>query len=287
MTPRLATSLVLLTSVIALGLHVSTTDTRAGSAETTRTFYIAAVDAKGTAVSDLTAADVTVKEGGKDREVKSLQLTNTPMTLSIIVDDQGTGAFQLSVQQLLQAVFGKAQIAISALTPQAIKLTDYTEDPNALRTALGRLGQRGKIQPDGEQVIAGIEEASKELQKRKPERPVIVVLTVSGETALSPKADQTMTDLRLSGAALHVVYLSNIELGRVLGDGPKQSGGSIQSAATGTAMAPAVGKVIDVLQHQYALTYTLPDGVKPSDRLEVKTSRKGLTLLAPMRVPDK
>ena len=39
------------------------------------------------------------------------------------------------------------------------------------------------------------------------------------------------------------------------------------------------------LKHQYALTYTLPDGMKPSDRLEVKVTRKDLKVLAPTRIP--
>jgi hypothetical protein len=35
------------------------------------------------------------------------------------------------------------------------------------------------------------------------------------------------------------------------------------------------------------LTYTLPDGVKPSDRLSVSTIRKGVSLFVPSRIQDK
>jgi hypothetical protein len=35
------------------------------------------------------------------------------------------------------------------------------------------------------------------------------------------------------------------------------------------------------------LTYTLPDGVKMSDRLSVATSRKGIKLTSPSRISDK
>jgi len=35
------------------------------------------------------------------------------------------------------------------------------------------------------------------------------------------------------------------------------------------------------------LTYTIPDGVKLSDRLSLTTSRKDVKLLAPTRLPDK
>ena len=61
----------------------------------------------------------------------------------------------------------------------------------------------------------------------------------------------------------------------------------IQQAATGAAFAAAAVKVADALQYQYLLTYTLPDGVKMSERLSVATSRKGVTLTSPSRIWDK
>ena len=66
-----------------------------------------------------------------------------------------------------------------------------------------------------------------------------------------------------------------------MGDGPRQSGGRIEQAGTAAAIPAAVLRIADALQHQYLLTYTLPDGVKMSDRITVATSRKGITLTAP------
>jgi hypothetical protein len=73
----------------------------------------------------------------------------------------------------------------------------------------------------------------------------------------------------------------------VLGDGPKESGGRIEEASTGQAIAPAVIRIADSLMNQYQLTYTLPDGVKMSDRLNVSTSRKGIKLTSPSRIADR
>ena len=39
--------------------------------------------------------------------------------------------------------------------------------------------------------------------------------------------------------------------------------------------------------HQYRLAYTIPDGVKPNERLSLTTSRKGVKIFAPTRLPDK
>jgi hypothetical protein len=129
--------------------------------------------------------------------------------------------------------------------------------------------------------------AAKELQQRKARRPVIVVLTVSGEKALSSMADMALDALKSSGASLNVLYITGIDLGKVLADGPKQSGGMIQQASAGVALGPVLAKIADTLMHQYVLTYTIPDGVKLNEKLSLTTSRKGVTLLAPSRVPDK
>jgi len=83
------------------------------------------------------------------------------------------------------------------------------------------------------------------------------------------------------------VFLTGIELGSVLGDGPKRSGGLTQQIGSGVVLGPVLTKVADNLLHQYALTYTLPDGVKPNERIALTTSRKGITLVAPSRIPDK
>ena len=73
----------------------------------------------------------------------------------------------------------------------------------------------------------------------------------------------------------------------MLVEGPKQSGGMTQQVARGVPVAPVLAKIADNLMNQYALTYTIPDGVKLSDRLSLTTSRKDVKLIAPSRLPDK
>ena len=262
-------------------------DTATAPAEVTRKVYISATDAKGAPVTDLAAADITVKEGGKERPVASLQPAGAPVHVAILVDDGGTGAFQAAVFQFIQKVHGRGQFAISMLNPQAIKLVDFTEEVDALKTALGRLGARGRLQPDGDQMPEAIAEAAKALQQRKAERPVILAMTIAGGQLHSVEPDNVMRILRASGAALSVLSITGADLGQVMGDGPKQSGGRIEEVGTGPAIGPAAIRLADMLLNQYVLTYTLPDGVKMADRISVTTSRKGISLTAPSRIADK
>ena len=278
--------LLLAGSTLTLANH-TTVDTSPARAEVTRKVYISATDSKGAPITDLTAADITVKEGGKEQPVASLQPASGPIQVAILVDDGGTGAFQLAVAQFLQKSVGHGQFSISLLTPQAQKIVDFTDDVEALKAAMGRLGQRGRLQTDGDQMLEAIADAAKTLQQRKAERPVILAMTLTGGQPHSIEPKNVLTALRASGAGLNVVSGTNADVGMVMGDGPSFSGGLNQQGATGSAFATAAVKVADALAHQYLLTYTLPDGVKMSERLSVATSRKGVTLTAPSRIWDK
>ena len=252
-----------------------------------RQIYFSALDKQGAPVTDLTAAELTVKEGGKERAIAEVKPATAPMHVALFIDDAGSGSFQVAVAKFFETLLRQAKFAVSIMNPQPIKVADYTADPGELRAALGRLGQRGKVDVDGEQIIDAVSGAAKELQQLKASRPVIVVLTASGETTISSQSDNTLNVLRASGASLHVLYVINVELGKVLVEGPKQSGGMTQQVGRGVPVAPVLAKITDVLTNQYVLTYTIPDGVKLSDRLSLTTSRKDVRLLAPTRLPDK
>jgi hypothetical protein len=256
-------------------------------AETTRTVYLSAVDSKGAPISDLKAADLTVKENGTDRAVASLQPASGPMDVAIIVDDGGSGAYAAGVLQLLQALGGNADFSMRRFNPQAAKILDYgASDMAVVQAALNQIGPRGKLLGEGGQLAEAIDAAGRELLQRKSPRRAIVVLTLSGEGP-QQNATSMMDELQASGAILSVVHATGANLGLVTGDGPRQSGGRVEAAGAASAVTSAMTRITDALKNQYELKYTLPDGVKPSDRVAISTSRKGVVLLAPTRIPDK
>lgn len=278
---------MLLFSMVLTALAMPVAGGASRGADVQRTVYFSALDAKDAPVTDLTAADLAVKEGGKDRAIASVQSATAPMYVSILVDDAGTGAFQSAVAQFIETMQGHAQFAIRAFNPQPSRLTDFTADAGALQAAINGIGPRGRVVTVGEQMMEAVSEAAKELQQRKAVRAAIVVLTVGGEQAQSHEAEPALDAVRNSGASLNVVHLAGLELGQVLGDGPKRSGGMIQQIGGGVVPGPVLAKVADSLLHQYVLTYTLPDGVKPNEKFSLTTSRRGVTLLAPSRLSVK
>ncbi len=246
---RLIVVLLAAATLTLAGRATATVGAAPALADVTRKVHISATDAKGTPVTDLTAADITVKEGGKERPVASLEPAVAPMQVAILVDDAGTGAFQYAVAQFLQKSLGHGQFSISLLSPQATMIVDFTEDVDALKNALGRLGARGRLQPDGDQMVEAIADAARTLLRRKAERPIILALTIAGGQLQSLEPENVLTTLRLSGASLNVVFVTGAELGMVMGDGPKQSGGGSEQAGTGPAIPPAAMKMADALLH--------------------------------------
>src|SRR5918999_1323903 len=82
------------TRVAAAASHAQTPQARA--------VYVSVTQKDGAPVTDLTAADFDVKEGGKPCQVVGAELTKTPLRLALIVADAGTGAFQYPLISLVQ-----------------------------------------------------------------------------------------------------------------------------------------------------------------------------------------
>jgi hypothetical protein len=231
-----------------------------------------------------------------------------PLKIAILIDDDGTGLFRYGIARFIDRLMGRAEFALSSVTGQTVKLTDYTASAEVLRTALDGARARPGT-PDGGQLLEGISEAAQELERRKAVRPIILALTVGGEEHSTLPAHHVLDQLRQSGAALHVVAVKggglrstvavtkpsglldeNLNLSEVLGDGPKQSGGrrdEIVASAGAAGIVTALEQLADSLKHQYLIEYALPDGVKPSDRISVSVKRSGVSLRAPARIPDK
>jgi hypothetical protein len=268
-------------------LSIRTTAVETPAVDVTRSLHFSAIDAKGAAVTDLQAGEVTVKEGGTNRQVSSLAPASAPLHLSIVVDDGGSGGFQSVLAQFIQGLLKRGQFAITVLSPEPVLLTDFTSDAAALSAAIGRLGGRGKVRPDGDQLVETIAEAASTLQQRKVERPAIFALTVNGEDTDADVGDRILRRLQASGVMLNVMFVTSATTGQVITDGPRQSGGLSEGIGGVGNLGAAMTRIFNHLSSQYVVTYTLPDGVRPADRVAVSTSRKDVKLIAPTHIPNR
>lgn len=286
--PRVIT--VLLFSAAGVLVFGNTT----GSAQTasvgaTRTVYVTAVDREGQPVAGLTAADFTVKEGGKDATVVSVEPARAKMRIALGVTEplMGSGYVLQSMGNLVVKLAPEAEISLIAIGLSNRVLVPYTSSVATLIAALRAIPQveRNVAVNAGE----GIVDIAREFQKVETERPVMVVIAVDTGQSVSMRHDYVLGAIRDSRVQLHVVAASGGGMGgdlsRVLSDGPRQSGGRQIGVSALSAVQGAMEQIATELTGQYALTYTLPDGVKPSERIAVSLEKRGVTLRAPTRVP--
>jgi VWFA-related protein len=271
-----------------------------------RTVYVTATDKAGEPVPNLTPADFTVKIGGKARDVVHVEPATAPLRIAVIVDDNGSGLFRYGVGKFIERLLGHAEFAISQVTGQTQKVVDFTADGRELSEAIAVLGARPATS-DGGQLLEGIAETARDFEKRRSRRGIIIALTVGGEEHSTLPAHHVLDQLRKSGAALHVVQVSssalrstvavqrpsalldeNLNLSEVLGEGPKQSGGSHSEIVATAGLVSSLQDLAQSLLHdQYAVSYSEREGDKSSDKINVSVKVPGVSVLAPTRIPDK
>ena len=264
-----------------------------------RTVYVTVVDGNGAAVTDLTAADLVVKEGGKEREIVKAGPASAKMRLTIAVEERlmADAAVRQAMFAFMKRVIDKAEIRLVTIGLRNNTAADYSSALDVLVAGINKL----TLNPRPEsQVAEGVNEVASELISAKPERSALVVLAFSGgQAGVDPRS--VLEKVRQSGVTMSAVTLAGgttdsssaaalaDQSGReqVLGDGPKQSGGRrIEVPSTG-AFPQALQQIANDLLAQYAITYTLPDGVKPDKRFSISSKRRGVTLRAPSAIPDR
>jgi hypothetical protein len=196
----------------------------------------------------------------------------------------------------------RAEISIGVIANQVQTIVAPTTDVRAWLTGISRIGVRPATS-EGGQLLEGILEAARSFRRREARRPVIIALTIGGDEQSPRLSTDVLDELWKSHAALHVVYVetptarpssaikkpsdlldSNFNLSKVLGDGPKQSGGRRRDVLSQGLVPTDVQEIAADLLRQSAIAYARPAG-SPPRRLEVSLRRRGGVVVAPTRAP--
>jgi VWFA-related protein len=290
--------LAVLASTFGLTLSMAAVAGEPLSAQTTRTVYVTVVDNQGQPVTGLTPADFRLRENNRDREITAVEPATEPMHVALMVEEAltPTGGARQGVFEFMKVLQGKAEMSLVVVGLSNRTAVPFTTDVNALVQGLNDLPLNQRQQTN--HVPEGIAEMARVFQKERPARPVMVMLALDTQQVSSEQPQNVLNLLRDSNAQLHVVSVQTPQVmadgsgemldaaGRqqVLGDGPRQSGGRQWPAPALTAVPKAMLSIANDLTNQYKITYTLPADTKPSDRLNVTTSRRGVTLRAPTRI---
>ncbi len=245
----------------------------------TRTIYFSARGADGAPVTNLTIADLSLTAMGESWPIVQLRKATTPIDVAVIVSYGASGEMHQSLLRFLQQTLPNGRFSIRALDHQPLKIVDYTNDPKVLQSAILQL------RPHALSVVStyladAVDEAAKELRKRQSPRPVILVLATRAERSAidAPEmAEAALTSLQRSGASLQVLMRDKpSSVDQLLSEGSARSGGVITYTSD-----DGLETIRETLLSQYELVYSVLDGYRADDRIVVRTSRPGVTLIAP------
>jgi VWFA-related protein len=286
--------------VVCLAAIAAVRTVVAAAAATNRTVYVSVADGKGAPVTDLTAANFKVKEGGKDREIIRAEPAKAPAHIALMVEERlGVDqSVRVGLFEFVKKMAGNAEISLIGIALRNHELTPFTSDPNVVLKGINDFTRNPNPTSN---LTEGINDIAKKFDQENPTRPIVVVVAMSGgQAGAEPKS--VLNQLRQSGATLYAVTFGNAsdnqnpmlgtmgdESGReqVIGDGAKQSGGRRFDVVTTGAIPKALQDIASDILSQYAITYALPEGVKPDKRFGISTDRKGVSLRAPSAIPDK
>ena len=302
------------TSVIALLIAVSLAADAQDPAQVAvregvaRNVYITATTRDGAPAKDLTAAEVTVREDGKPREVLKVAPASETMQIALLVDDAGPGIqhIRVGVGEFIQILQDRAEIAIVSTAGQNTVIVDFTADAGTLMNGVRRLVTRTT---SGGYLLDAIQESARTLQRREAARPVIVVLALEGTEYSNVASDKVLESVRESRAIVHVLSIGKptlktmtpwnqrptqsihdsldetVSRGSVIADATRQSGGRLEQVVEATGIPARFSEIARELRDQLVVTYARPPGSKGSGRIEVSVKRSGVKVRAPKQVP--
>jgi VWFA-related protein len=261
------------------------------------TIYVSVLDSKGEPATGLTATDFAVKEDNVAREVLKVEPASEPLTIALLVDDSqaltgGVNFIRDAARGFVKTLAGKADVAVITFGERPTIAQEYTRDEKSLLAAVDRIFPRSGA---GSYLLDALVEASKGLQKREAARPVIAVLMLEDVEFSNRYYQQVLNELEKSNAALHVVAIGTPDSGArsdeirnrnmVVAEGTERTGGRRDQVLALSGAPTRMTQLAKELLNQYAVTYARPETLIPPSRLEVTTTRSGLTARGPRKPP--
>ncbi|MGE5816025.1 MAG: hypothetical protein ACM36C_16165 [Acidobacteriota bacterium] len=288
---RKSVNLLLTASLVASTLPVSVV------AAAERDLVISVLDQKKQPVEDLTPADLVVREDGVAREVLRVRKATSPLTIALLVDDSAAASpavsdMRLGLVAFLDALDPKAEVALITFGERSTLIVDYTRDRERLKKGVLRtFARRGS----GAYFLEAMNDVSRGLTKRAPERPVIVSVMTEGVEFSTLAHQMVLSRLYQSGAQFYALVLgaqvqanpTQEEIRNrnvVLDEGTRGTGGRREQLLSSIAIGGALKDIANELQHQWVMTYSRPESLIPPDRVQVVAKRAGLTVRARTRI---
>ena len=186
-----------------------------------RRVFVAATDASGAPVLNLTRADLRVTENGSPREVTGVTLGTAPLRIVLLVDSSTSigpliNSFRAALNAFVDAIPDEHEITFISTGGQIRVRTQPTTDRQSMQTEIARFASDGGANAFLDTLI----EADRRFLKTAPGQwPVIVIVTTdNGETRREMPIDdynEFMNDFVTRAGAAHAVIVRGKQIGPV------------------------------------------------------------------------
>lgn len=258
-----------------------------------------AVDGRGRVVRDLRRDELMVFEDGHLQKLVHFDSAHQqPARILLLVDTSGsmagtakTTSTRMALVQLLAALSPEDELALVGFDHEYREWVAATQDHDRILKAFDSLTHFGSTA-----LHDALDRAARDLVK-VDRRRAIVVLTDGVDTSSRSKADEVIERSRALDVPIYAVsVLSQLDdpasphfTGRdrpsaptagsaVLSRYAALSGGAAFVVSDFGALRDAVQRIASELKHQYILGYDPPAGPPRFRRIEVQTTRKGVSV---------
>ena len=146
----------------------------------TRTIFASVLAKDGSPITDVSPAEFSVREGGKLQSIASAKIATMPLRVHIIVSDGGSGAFQLGVLRLMQALVGRAEFALTSVLGQSQRIMNFTGNRELIGDGIQQIGQEWGGRQGTHQVMESISAALTDIAAHG-KHAVLIVLRIGNE----------------------------------------------------------------------------------------------------------
>jgi VWFA-related protein len=262
------------------------------------TAYVAVLDKKGNAVTDLKREEFSVKEDGEVREVVEVESeTKTPLTIGVLTDVSGSTSMDKQRKEKLLAfpsflaktLQGSDEAFVAGFADRCSAVTGLTNDAVELRTGLQKIAE---ARPSGATALYDcLVSAAETLEKERGRRRVILAMSDFEDNTSRQSLQKTVLRMQETGTAVFpLVELTlptdsrrarkqALEAANAIA---KESGGAAYVFDKPQGLETALERIRIVLRNSYALKYRTSGAAKKgkSTALKIEVQRKHVRVVA-------
>ncbi|MCG6928029.1 MAG: VWA domain-containing protein [Acidobacteria bacterium] len=263
-------------------------------------FSATAVDGKGRPVTNLQRQDFRIFEEGRPQPISRFHGgEDLPARVLLLVDGSGSmneelkmTSVRFAAERVLDALSEEDEVALAGFDSRYWGVVAFTRDRDAIRAGLA------SVEPFGSTALHdALDKAARDIATHGAGRRAVVVISDGVDTASERTPDEVLARSRALDVPIYAITAvsplddpeSDLYVGRkrksaalagseALERYATLSGGAAFRISTYAALREAAERISVELKHQYRLGYDPPAGPARFRRVEVRTTRKGVTV---------